>query len=82
MRIIITGGAGFIGSAVCRHLVLERHWDLLNIDKLTYAANLETLAALENQPNYRFVRADICDRARLETVFAEFAPTAVMHLVV
>jgi len=59
MRIIITGGVGFIGWAVCRHLVLERRWDLLNLDKLTYAANLETLAALENQPNYRFVRADI-----------------------
>jgi dTDP-glucose 4,6-dehydratase len=80
MRIIITGGAGFIGSTVCRHLVLERRWDVLNIDKLTYAANLESLATVENQPNYRFVRADICDRARLETVFAEFAPTAVMHL--
>lgn len=80
MRIIVTGGAGFIGSAVCRHLVLERHWEVLNLDKLTYAANLKSLIAVENHPNYRFVRADICDRARLESLFAEFAPTAVMHL--
>ncbi|MGO9684189.1 MAG: dTDP-glucose 4,6-dehydratase [Steroidobacteraceae bacterium] len=80
MRIIVTGGAGFIGSAVCRHLVLERRWKVLNLDKLTYAANLKSLTAVENHPNYRFVRADICDRARLETLFGEFAPTAVMHL--
>jgi dTDP-glucose 4,6-dehydratase len=80
MRIIVTGGAGFIGSAVCRHLVQDRHWDVLNLDKLTYAANLKSLTAVENHPNYRFVRADVCDRARLETLFAEFAPTAVMHL--
>jgi dTDP-glucose 4,6-dehydratase len=80
MRIIITGGAGFIGSAVCRHLVLERHWDVLNLDKLTYAANLKSLAAVENLPNYRFVRADICDRGRLDALFSEFAPAAVMHL--
>jgi dTDP-glucose 4,6-dehydratase len=80
MRIIVTGGAGFIGSAVCRHLVLERHWTVLNLDKLTYAANLKSLAAIEGQPNYRFVRADICDRSRLESLFADFAPDAVMHL--
>lgn len=80
MRIIVTGGAGFIGSAVCRQLVLERRWEVLNLDKLTYAANLKSLTAVENHPNCRFVRADICDRARLETLFREFAPTAEMHL--
>ena len=80
MRIIVTGGAGFIGSAVCRHLVLERGWDVLNIDKLTYAANPKSLTSAEDKPNYRFVRADICDRATLEALFAEFAPNAVMHL--
>jgi dTDP-glucose 4,6-dehydratase len=80
MRIIVTGGAGFIGSAVCRQLVLEKHWTVLNLDKLTYAANLKSLVAVDGQPNYRFVRADICDRSRLETLFADFAPDAVMHL--
>jgi len=80
MRIIVTGGAGFIGSAVCRHLVLEQGWDVLNIDKLTYAANLASLTVVENQPNYRFVRGDICDRAALDAIFEEFAPAAVMHL--
>ncbi len=60
--------------------MLERRWKVLNLDKLTYAANLKSLTAVENHPNYRFVRADICDRARLETLFGEFAPTAVMHL--
>jgi dTDP-glucose 4,6-dehydratase len=80
MRIIVTGGAGFIGSAVCRHLVLEKRWTVINLDKLTYAANLKSLAAVEGQPNYRFVRADICDHSRLESLFVEFSPDAVMHL--
>jgi dTDP-glucose 4,6-dehydratase len=80
MRIIVTGGAGFIGSAVCRHLVQERRWDVLSLDKLTYAANLVSLAEVEGQPNYHFVRVDICDRLRLDSLFADFAPVAVMHL--
>jgi dTDP-glucose 4,6-dehydratase len=80
MRILITGGAGFIGSAVCRHLVLDKRWTVLNLDKLTYAANLKSLAAVDNQSNYRFVRTDICDRAALKPLFQEFAPEAVMHL--
>jgi dTDP-glucose 4,6-dehydratase len=80
MRIIVTGGAGFIGSAVCRHLVQERRWDVLSLDKLTYAANLMSLAEVEGQPNYHFVRGDICDRLRLDSLFADFAPVAVMHL--
>jgi dTDP-glucose 4,6-dehydratase len=80
MRVLVTGGAGFIGSAVCRHLVLEHDWHVLNVDKLTYAANLESLAAIVNHPNYRFVRADVCDRAALDTQFSEFLPNAVMHL--
>jgi len=80
MRIIVTGGAGFIGSAVCRHLVQERRWDVLSLDKLTYAANLMSLAEVEGQPNYHFVRVDICDRLRLDSLFADFAPVAVMHL--
>jgi dTDP-glucose 4,6-dehydratase len=80
MRVIVTGGAGFIGSAVCRHLVMERRWEVLNLDKLTYAASRKSLAAVENQRNYHFVRADVCERARLDVLFAEFGPTAVMHL--
>ena len=80
MRVFVTGGAGFIGSAVCRHLVLEKGWHVLNLDKLTYAANLESLAVIANHPNYRFVRADVCDRAALDTQFSEFLPNAVMHL--
>jgi dTDP-glucose 4,6-dehydratase len=80
MRVLVTGGAGFIGSAVCRHLVLDKGWHVLNVDKLTYAANLKSLAAIEPNANYKFVHADICDREALNTQFAEFAPNAVMHL--
>jgi dTDP-glucose 4,6-dehydratase len=80
MRVLVTGGAGFIGSAVCRHLVLDHDWQVLNVDKLTYAANLESLATIANHPNYRFVRADVCDRAALDAQFSEFLPNAVMHL--
>lgn len=78
MRILITGGAGFIGSAACRHFVLE-NCEVLNFDKLTYASNLTSLKAVERKANYRFVRGDICDRALLTRVFAEFAPEAVIH---
>jgi dTDP-glucose 4,6-dehydratase len=80
MRIIVTGGAGFIGSAVCRHLVLERGWTVLNLDRLTYAANPVSLASVAERPNYRFIQADICDRATLEALFSEFMPAAIMHL--
>jgi dTDP-glucose 4,6-dehydratase len=80
MRVVVTGGAGFIGSALCRHLVLRQRWAIVNVDKLTYAANLKSLDPIKDDPNYRFVRADICDRAALDTVFTEFAPDAVMHL--
>lgn len=80
MRVLVTGGAGFIGSAVCRHLVLERGWQVLNLDKLTYAANLKSLTTIENNPNYRFVRGDICDRAIVDKQLSEFAPDAIMHL--
>jgi dTDP-glucose 4,6-dehydratase len=80
MRVIVTGGAGFIGSAVCRHLVREQGWTVLNLDKLTYAANLRSLEAVKDHPRYQFVRGDICDRATLDGVFDRFAPDAVMHL--
>src|SRR5690242_18497560 len=80
MRVLVTGGAGFIGSALCRYLVLEVGWTVLNVDKLTYAANLRSLDILGAQSNYHFLRADICDRHTLEAAFSDFRPHAVMHL--
>lgn len=80
MKILVTGGAGFIGSAVCRHLVGTRDFEIVNVDKLTYAANLQSLAPIADQPGYRFIQADICDRAAIDAVLSEFKPDAVMHL--
>jgi dTDP-glucose 4,6-dehydratase len=80
MRVIVTGGAGFIGSALVRHLVLENGFDVLNVDALTYAGNLASLTAVDGKPNYRFLQADICDRAAMEEAFKEFGPDRVMHL--
>ena len=79
-RILVTGGAGFIGSAVVRHLIDNTSHEVANLDKLTYAGNLESLASVADSSRYRFYRVDICDAAALDTVFAEFEPTAVMHL--
>ncbi|HCW94858.1 MAG TPA: dTDP-glucose 4,6-dehydratase, partial [Pseudomonas sp.] len=61
MRILVTGGAGFIGSALIRHIIQDTEHSVLNLDKLTYAGNLESLAAVESDPRYRFVQADIAD---------------------
>ena len=80
LKIIVTGGAGFIGSAVCRHLVRETDAQVVNIDKLTYAANLRSLDPIADNPRYHFIRADICDRAAMEAAFARHQPDAVMHL--
>src|SRR6478609_4630775 len=80
MRVIVTGGAGFIGSALVRFLVLERGYDVLTVDALTYAGNLASLKAVEGKPNHRFLHADICDRAAMEQAFGEFRPDRVMHL--
>ena len=80
MKIIVTGGAGFIGSAVCRYLVRDLSHTAINVDKLTYAGNLETLREIEDSPNYHFEKVDICDRAALDRVFAQYQPDAVMHL--
>jgi len=80
MRVIVTGGAGFIGSALVRHLVLEKGYQVLNIDALTYAGNLASLSVVESKPNHRFLHANICDRAAMTEAFAGFRPDRVMHL--
>ena len=80
MRVIVTGGAGFIGSALVRHLVLERGYDVLNVDALTYAGNLASLHSVDGKPNYRFLQANICDREVMEASVREFQPDRIMHL--
>ncbi|WP_232492550.1 dTDP-glucose 4,6-dehydratase [Novosphingobium kaempferiae] len=80
MRVIVTGGAGFIGSALVRYLVQTRRDQVLNIDKLTYAGNPTSLHSVTGRENYRFLRADICDRTAMEDAFAQFRPDRVMHL--
>ncbi len=79
-RVIVTGGAGFIGSAVCRYLVTEKNIRVLNLDSLTYAGNRASLKEISNNPLYRFEQADICDREHVACLFADFQPDAVMHL--
>jgi dTDP-glucose 4,6-dehydratase len=79
MRVLITGGAGFIGSAVCR-LLVRSQVPIVNVDKLTYAANLRSLDAIAHDPCYAFEQADICDRPALAAIFARYQPTAVLHL--
>ena len=79
-RVLVTGGAGFIGSAVVRHLIAETDAMVLNVDKLTYAGNLESLASVSESPNYQFAQSDICDRVEMTRLFETFRPTSVMHL--
>ena len=80
MRILITGGAGFIGSALIRHLIQNTEHEVLNLDKLTYAGNLESLLEIAASPRYRFVQADIADAERVAATLSEFQPDAIMHL--
>ncbi|MRG54221.1 dTDP-glucose 4,6-dehydratase [Phyllobacterium sp. SYP-B3895] len=80
MRILVTGGAGFIGSAVCRQLAANPGNHVVNVDKLTYAGNLTSLRQIENYPNYRFVQADICDDATMLDLLRSENINAVMHL--
>ncbi|MEN9728368.1 MAG: hypothetical protein RL434_2734 [Pseudomonadota bacterium] len=80
MRLLVTGGAGFIGSALIRHLLATGRHRVLNLDALTYAGNLESLAPVADHPGYGFVHADIRDRRALAAAFADFRPEAVIHL--
>ncbi len=80
MKILVTGGAGFIGSAVVRHIINHTQDRVVNLDKLTYAGNPESVASVANSERYAFEQVDICDRAALDRVFKEHQPDAVMHL--
>lgn len=80
MRVLVTGGAGFIGSAVCRLLVGTHGNEVINVDKLTYAANLHSLDSIAQDRRYKFVQADICDRNAIDAIFRTFEPNAVLHL--
>jgi dTDP-glucose 4,6-dehydratase len=80
MNILVTGGAGFIGSAVCRHLIADTEHRVVNLDKLTYAANLSSLAEIETSPRYRFVREDVCNEPAVAALMREAEIDAVIHL--
>lgn len=79
-RCIVTGGAGFIGSALVRHLVRDTEATVLVVDKLTYAGNLESLKEVADSPRYSFLQADICDQAAMDKAFADFRPDTIFHL--
>ena len=78
--VIVTGGAGFIGSAVIRNLIANSGWRIVNFDKLTYAGNLESLISVAADPRYIFEHGDICDQQRVSKLFVDYQPQAIMHL--
>lgn len=80
MKILVTGGAGFIGSAVIRHIINNTDDTVVNVDKLTYAGNLESLGSVSDSPRYAFEQVDICDAATLNRVLQQYQPDAIMHL--
>ena len=79
-KVLVTGGAGFIGSAVCRYLVLNKQIRVLNVDKLTYAGSLDSLNEVKNNPLYQFAQVDICDESKIAQLLTSFQPDVVMHL--
>ena len=80
VTVMVTGGAGFIGSAVCRHLVGTGSYRVINVDKLTYSGNLDSLRDIQDRPNYRFIRADICDQAAMLGIMRDERVGKVLHL--
>ena len=80
MKILVTGGAGFIGSAVVRELINHSNHEVMNVDKLTYAGNLESLGDTSKSDRYQFAKTDICDEKSLSELFDTFSPDIVMHL--
>src|SRR3954452_16954267 len=80
MRVLVTGGAGFIGSAVCRHFVLELGYEVVVVDKMTYAGNLASLAPVASSSRFAFERHDICDASAMAAIFARYQPGGVVHL--
>ena len=78
--ILVTGGAGFIGSAVVRHIIQNTNDIVINVDKLTYAGNLDNIGEVSGNPRYFFERVDICDRSAIDDVFSRHQPDVVMHL--
>ena len=80
LRILVTGGAGFIGSALVRHLIGETDYEVLNFDKLTYAGTLTSLDSVANNPRYRFLKGDICDLDAVTAAIFEFCPDVITHL--
>jgi dTDP-glucose 4,6-dehydratase len=80
MRVLVTGGAGFIGSAVCRHFISDLKHDVVVVDKMTYAGNLASLAPVASNPRFAFEKQDICNANALKSIFATYRPDAVVHL--
>lgn len=78
--VLVTGGAGFIGSALVRHLILDRGIAVVNIDNLTYAANLDNLKSINDSPLYHFEKADICDRVKVDSILNQYKPDTIIHL--
>ncbi|MDH5358862.1 MAG: GDP-mannose 4,6-dehydratase, partial [Gammaproteobacteria bacterium] len=78
--ILVTGGAGFIGSAVIRHIINDTSFKVVNVDKLTYAGNLESLKDIDTSERYSFEHVDICDEVEIKRVFEQYQPDIIMHL--